>query len=148
MTTLIAVPVWDGRVSPVLDSAVELLVASVNEGHVVAQQWVTFDSPLMAARAAQLAGLGIHALICGAVSRPLRLMVEAGGVDVIANVCGSVDEVIEAFLHGRLQDAEFAMPGCGPSPGPHRNGRHRHRQRGRAAENPRFAGTVGDQQGG
>jgi predicted Fe-Mo cluster-binding NifX family protein len=64
------------------------------------------------ARADQLAEQGVGTLVCGAISRSLESLLAARGVEVIARVCGSVDEVLAAFIAGRLHDQRFAMPGC------------------------------------
>jgi predicted Fe-Mo cluster-binding NifX family protein len=54
----------------------------------------------------------VDALICGAISWPLELALTSAGIEVIAQTCGDVDEVLEAFLAGQLEQEKFLMPGC------------------------------------
>lgn len=79
-------------------------------------------------RARQIAGLGVEVLICGAVSRSFEAMLNALGVQVVPNTCGSVDEVLEAYASGRMTDESYLMPGCcGRGRGRRHRRRHRHR---------------------
>jgi predicted Fe-Mo cluster-binding NifX family protein len=121
---VIALPVWMGRVSPVLDTAERLCV--VRSGPDGSERLeVVLGDRLLALRAAQLSSLGVDVLICGALSRPLLIMLEGAGIRVIPWVTGCVDEVVAAFCSGRLEDARFSLPGhdrAGPG--------HRRRYRG------------------
>jgi len=45
------------------------------------------------------------------------------GIQVIAQICGNVEEVLAAFTSGSLGEERFAMPGC--------CGQKRRRQRGK-----------------
>jgi predicted Fe-Mo cluster-binding NifX family protein len=64
-------------------------------------------------RASEFLGLEANVLICGAISALLEAMLVSSGVRVIGFLCGPVDEVIAAFLHGEVAKPEFCMPGCG-----------------------------------
>jgi len=108
----VAMPVWSGRISPVFDVAQRLLVVDVEAGGPAggAEHVVGTDMP--ASRARRLAELGVDVLICGAISRPMEMMLAAGGIRVIPYVCGPVEEVFQAYLAGRLSRPTFLMPGC------------------------------------
>lgn len=109
----IAIPVWNERVSPVFDVAEKILIADVESGIEQARSEYQLESTNPAARATEIANLGIDVLICGAISRPLEAMIMANGVKVIAQTCGEVEEVLEAYISGRLFTLEqFFMPGC------------------------------------
>lgn len=75
-------------------------------------------------RAAEVAGLGVQVLICGALSDVLERALIAAGVRVIAFICGDLDAVIAAFLRRGLADGRFQMPG-GPRRGRGRGRRFR-----------------------
>lgn len=62
-------------------------------------------------RARSLQGLGVQILICGAISRPMEAALAGAGIEVIPNTCGMVEDVLNAFLNGRLNDKAFLMPG-------------------------------------
>lgn len=108
----IAIPYWQGRVSPVLDVAGQLLVVDLEAGREVSRK----DASLVAAgpleRARELRQAGAEMLICGAISRQLEVALEAAGVQVIPHICGPVEEVLAAFISGELNQDAFLMPGC------------------------------------
>jgi len=108
----LGIPTWDGRVSPVLDVARNLLVVEVEGGVEVGRSEVGFADARPGPRADQVRRLGVEVLICGALSWPLEAILTSGGVRVIARTCGAVEDVLRAFLSGRLADWAFLMPGC------------------------------------
>jgi len=128
-TMKIAVPVCSERVSPVFDTCVSLLVVETDEQNNILFRQIYNMSPICrAARAQYLRDLGVNALICGAVSRPLYNHIAYLGIDVISCIAGDVEEVIGAYLAGRLPDPAFIMPG---GFGGGRMGRGGHGGRGR-----------------
>jgi len=108
----LAIPQWQGRVSPVFDVAGNLLLVEVGDTGEVGRQEVTLTATEPVRRAQQVAQLPVDVLICGAVSWPLELALRSAGVTVISQICGGVDEVIGCFLRGELDDGAFRMPGC------------------------------------
>ena len=109
---IVAIPVWQGRVSPVFDVAGQLLVVELNGSIESTRQHVTLPDEAPQRRTQRLGELGIETLICGAISRPLESLLAAGGIEVIPRICGEAEEVLRAFLSAGLQDDRFAMPGC------------------------------------
>jgi predicted Fe-Mo cluster-binding NifX family protein len=109
----VAVPDWQGRVSPVFDVAEYVLLVDFDSdddggsGHTE-----SLGSTAPHDRARRLAELGVNVLVCGAISWPLEALVAAGGIRVIPLVCGEVKEVVQAFRDGTLENERFAMPGC------------------------------------
>ncbi len=108
----VAITNHDGRVSPVFDVARRLVLADVEQGRETSRKEEVLDQANPAARAHRIAEIGVDVLICGAISRPLQDMLTSFGVQVTPWVCGSVEEVLQAFLCGRLSNASFLMPGC------------------------------------
>ncbi len=108
----IAVPVWQGRVSPVFDVAGQLLVAELAEGAEVSRRECPLPSAEPELRASQLAELQVETLICGAISQSLEALLSENGIKVYGRICGNVDEVLKAFVAGTLGDAQYTMPGC------------------------------------
>ena len=105
-------PTWAGTVSPVFDVARRLLVVDCETGGEVRRSEAALGETHVLGRATRLARLGVEVLICGAISRPLEQALGSAGIDVIAHVCGDVDEVLRAYLSGRLAGRAFLMPGC------------------------------------
>ncbi len=108
----IAVPDWQGRVSPVFDVAEQIVLVDLDDGG--ADPWPTerLGSAGLHDRARRLAELGVDVLVCGAISWPLEALLATSGIRVIPLVCGNVGEVVQAFRDGTINDGRYAMPGC------------------------------------
>ncbi len=122
----VAIPHWQGRISPVFDVAGNVLLVEFADGAERSRSDTRLDSQDPHARAARLAELGADVLICGAISRPMEWAVSSVGIEVIPQMCGEVEGVLAAFLGGRLGQGPYLMPGC-------RGRRRRGRGRGRGA---------------
>jgi predicted Fe-Mo cluster-binding NifX family protein len=109
----VAIPVWNGRVSPVFDVAKEIRVAQIDLqlGEVLGDSTHALNSTR---RASTLADLGVNTLVCSAVSPPLEAALWVLGVEVISDVCGSPDEILQALAAGDTELDGFRTPGCGP----------------------------------
>jgi len=112
MTMKVALPIWTDRISPVLDVARQLLLVDVEDGAETGRREVHVGQADFVRKAEQVAGLGVDVIICGAVSRPLKMMLECAQVRVISHRCGPVNDVLQAFIADRLTDQAFLMPGC------------------------------------
>jgi len=119
----VAVPIWNGRISPVFDTAQRLLLIEFENGIEVARVEEAIGQIPIPRRAAALTELNVDVLVCGAVSRPLFAMLSGAGMTVVPFVSGGIDEVLNAFIEGRLSDPRLCMPGC--------RGRRRFRRRPR-----------------
>jgi len=110
----IAISILAGRVSPVFDTAKQLLLADVESGRELQRMEHGIDSLDPLERSRKVVALGIELLICGAISWPLEMALASAKVQVICHVCGDVEEVLGAFLGGALTEDAFLMPGsCG-----------------------------------
>ncbi len=131
----VAIPIADGRISPVFDAARRVLLVDLEDGREVNRSDAILDESPVAARAGCLARLQPNVLICGAISRPLEELLLSAGIEVIGQTCGNVEEVLGAFVTGKLTDDAFIMPGCCRHRRRHRGGRCRtgapSRKRGR-----------------
>jgi predicted Fe-Mo cluster-binding NifX family protein len=104
---------WRGRVSPVFDAATSLLLVEIEAGEAVQRASVPLASSDALERAKQVSALGTELLICGTVSRPFEMALLSAGVKVIPCICGNIEEVLGAFLDGRLErEHAFLLPGC------------------------------------
>jgi len=108
----IAIPTWNGRVSPVFDTASRLLVVEGDEERECSRFETDISEHFLPSKSMRLAGLGIDTLICGAISRPLAYMITTAGIKLIPWISGQVEEVVQAFLTNTLFDPRFIMPGC------------------------------------
>ena len=127
----VALPVWNGRVSPVFDTARHLLILDIDAGQTVSRSEAGSDETLWPLKVRRLSGLGVQVLICGGISPGLADMIGAYGIRVVPGVAGNAEEVIKAFVSGQIQSSRFFMPGwraCAPA---RRRGGRRGRFRGR-----------------
>lgn len=108
----IAIPQWQGRVSPVFDASNRLLLVDIENNQEISRVEVKMihDDPL--GRAKHLAFLDVDTLICGAISSALAAAIVSSNIKIIAYTCGPVSRVLDAFLHNQLSNSEFIMPGC------------------------------------
>lgn len=109
---MIAIPNWQGRVSPVLDVAGALLLVAVEGSSVLSRQSVVLPDDTVLERAKRIKEFSVDVLVCGAVSWPLETALLSAGIEVISQNCGEVEEVLQAFLSGQLQKGAYLMPGC------------------------------------
>ena len=108
----IAVPYWQGRVSPVFDVARTILIVDVQNGLELKRDKIPLVEKDPLARSKRVSQLGVDVLICCAISRLSEIILSSLGVKVIAHICGPVEDVIKAFLSDRLTENSFLMPGC------------------------------------
>jgi predicted Fe-Mo cluster-binding NifX family protein len=108
----LAIPVWQGRISPVFDVAGQLLLVELTDGQEIAREECVIQESTPDQRAKKLAELGVGTLICAGISQSLEAMLADTGIRVIARICGGVEDVLAAFVEGQLREERFAMPGC------------------------------------
>jgi predicted Fe-Mo cluster-binding NifX family protein len=109
----VAVPNWEGRISPVFDVAENILLVDASDGCEHLRKEVNLPPRDPFERARLLKTLGTDVLICGMLSLPQQRALVSAGIQIIPHICGEVGEVIEAFLGGQLDRQPLAMPGCG-----------------------------------
>jgi len=101
----LAIATWDGRISPVFDVALQILIFDLpsEADHSTSSTPVgLLPGP---ARVDQLVTLKITALICGGISCALHQQIEARGIEVVHNVAGAIPEVLARYAADQL-------PGC------------------------------------
>lgn len=108
----IAVPICRQRVSPVLDAASRLLVITWRHGHEITRREFVLNPQPPAVLAASIAELAIDTLLCAAVSEPLLRELHRLGVRVHPNLCGEIEDILDAFQHHPLDLHAFRMPGA------------------------------------
>lgn len=108
----IAIPVWYNKVSPVLDTASKLLIVEAEGRKEFSRFEIYLDELELSRRCVRICGMGVDTLICGAVSRPFWRLLAAAGINIIQNISGHPEDVLEAYLKGNLLCSGFFMPGC------------------------------------
>ncbi len=108
----VLIPYWQGRISPLFDSAATVLIVDMDNGRELSRVTSALEGKDPLQRVRQTVSFGAETLICGAISGQLECLLRSTGLQVIANICGSVDEVLHAFARGNLFNEQFFMPGC------------------------------------
>jgi len=108
----IAIPEWDGYVSPVTDAAGRLLLVDLAWDGQKRSKTVALIKGDLAQRAAHLAELRIEVLICCSISHTMEAAVASRGIRVVRHICGPVEEILGAFLNGGMIPRSLIMPGC------------------------------------
>ncbi len=106
----IAVPLHDGRVSPLFDVARRFLL--VDSGISEKRTYIITSDDLGVSIVDRLKEERVNIIICSAISGVYIKIVLSRGINLIPGVTGAADEVLEAFLDNKLVTDRFAMPGC------------------------------------
>jgi predicted Fe-Mo cluster-binding NifX family protein len=107
-----AFAVWDKHIAPVFDVTRQVHLVDAEAGKILGETQESLPEEMPTQKALRVAELDIQTLVCGAISRHMQDMVEAGGIRVIPFVTGELREVIHAWLIGSLGNGLFSMPGC------------------------------------
>jgi len=110
-TKKIAIPMWRGRVSPVMDTAEQLIVIDFKDNIEIARSEVGLSGGEYIRRAAEISEHGVDVLLCGMISRSFEESLESSGVEVVSQLCGNVECVLQAFIDGSIDTGGFDMPG-------------------------------------
>ena len=96
----IAVPVWEGRISPLFDVAKQLLIVDIEEGKELSRCVMRLEEEWLPNRVSQLVESAVEVLICGGISRSLVDSLRSSGITVISQIKGKSEQVLAAFLKG------------------------------------------------
>jgi len=108
----LAIPIWEGKISPVFDTASRLLVLHLEDKQEISRFETYMDEGDLTRKCIRIQGLGVDILICGAISRHFYRMLVAGGTNIIPWISGCTEDVLEAYMKGKLSNPKFLMPGC------------------------------------
>lgn len=103
---------WNNRIAPLFDVSRQAFLVEIKEKNILSRQLIAFDDQAAVRKVLRLVEWEVTVLVCGAISQPVASLFAAQAIEVIDYVSGEVDEVIDAWRRGRLDDPSFAMPGC------------------------------------
>lgn len=107
----IAVPVFAGRVSPVLDNCTQLRLLEPGSGQPADYNTVKVSGSSIFERVVEFKKLRIGLVICGAVSEVFYNLLRQAGIELVCGITGDIEEVIKAFRNRTLAQVRFRMPG-------------------------------------
>jgi predicted Fe-Mo cluster-binding NifX family protein len=122
----IAIPARDQQLESHFGQCAYFAIFRIENGKVVARERVEAETNgCRSSMASTLAGLGVHVMLAGTMGPGAHASLARNGIEVIRGCQGSLEEVVMAFLGGRLVDRPGeAGCGCGGHDGekPHAHG--------------------------
>jgi predicted Fe-Mo cluster-binding NifX family protein len=113
----VALNISGKRIAPLLDVGMDFYLCELKEQKVVKTTVLTSNELFVEHRIRQLSRLGVQLLICGAISRQCRLMVELQGIQVVGFLSAEYQEVIDLLCRDSFKALQrFSMPGCQMQP--------------------------------
>jgi predicted Fe-Mo cluster-binding NifX family protein len=99
----VAIPIFENRISPRFDFSPEIWVIEVEKGKVVGREKFSTAKLNLPQRLEQITSNGIHKVICGGIDGLSRDQLGSRGIDVVQDVTGDADIVLNLFMRGRLR---------------------------------------------
>ncbi|MFZ2631980.1 MAG: NifB/NifX family molybdenum-iron cluster-binding protein [Desulfosalsimonadaceae bacterium] len=110
---IIALTVWEDRISPVFDVAAMILLAEIKNGDVLNRRLVPFNPGRLSRFAEMLKQMDVSVLICGAISEAPANILIANGVELIPFISGKTEHILGEYAKNKPIIPAFLMPGIG-----------------------------------
>jgi predicted Fe-Mo cluster-binding NifX family protein len=107
MLMKVAMAHWQDRISPVFDVADHLLLLDIEGRREINRQSLRLTGRSPFERVEELSELGVNVLLCGAISLTLEKALIGAGIRVVGFLGGELENVIQAFLEGKLGDGRI-----------------------------------------
>jgi predicted Fe-Mo cluster-binding NifX family protein len=98
---------WQERISPVFDVADHLLLLEVEGRREIGRRSLRLAGLNPFERVKKLSEIGVDVLLCGAISLTLEKALIGAGIRVVGFLGGELENVIQAFLDGNLDDGRI-----------------------------------------
>ena len=108
----IAVTIWGNRVSPVFDSAKNLMIVQVGDRQISERDYDQVDFSTMDQCLSVLKKHQVDVLICGAITDVQSETVRAASVRLFPFISGQAEAVLESFMQDQAQITQYLMPGA------------------------------------
>jgi predicted Fe-Mo cluster-binding NifX family protein len=99
----IAIPIFGNRISPRFDFSPEMWVIEVERGEVVKEERLSAANLNLPQRLEQVSSNGVDKVICGGIDPFSRNQLGSRGIDVVQDIIGDAEIVIDLFMRGRLR---------------------------------------------
>ena len=107
----VAIPVFESRVSPVLDSCQRMVVVDIEKGCEIRRQELNLNKMSIHERIEVMARWGIRKIICAGVSDVMCRFLAGKNISLVSGIAGELEKIINAYICDRLDDTCFMMPG-------------------------------------
>lgn len=111
----VAIPTFQKRVSPVLDTCKYMLVVDFKNGFEVDRENIFLDDMTLNERCRIVEKMGVSVIICGGISEAFGKILKRVKLQLINGIAGEVEQVLSAYLDGCLDNPNFYMPGFNPN---------------------------------
>jgi predicted Fe-Mo cluster-binding NifX family protein len=109
---LIAVPVYQNRISPLLDVSDKYVIFETENGEVKQKINISLNVEGEPQRVEKLKEIGVNTIICGAVSGCVARIVYEKGIRLISMIYGPIEEIINQYLSNSLATNCPENTGC------------------------------------
>ena len=107
----VAIPVFESRVSPVLDSCKRIVVVDFEGGCEIRRQEIPLEKMSIHERLEVITRRGIRKIICAGVSDVMCKFLAGKNISLISGIAGELEKIIDAYICNCLDDPRFLMPG-------------------------------------
>ena len=99
---LIALPVFQNRVSPLMDVSSRYIIYETEDGKIKQRIDISLNTDGESSRVEKLKEIGVNTIICGAVSGYVSHIINEKGMRLLPMIYGPVEEIIEHYLKNTL----------------------------------------------
>lgn len=107
----VAIPVFESRVSPVLDSCHRMMIVDIKDGREIQRREISLENMSRDQRLDLLTRWGIQKVICAGISEVMCRFLTGINIALASGVAGDIEQIINAYICNRLNDSCFVMPG-------------------------------------
>jgi predicted Fe-Mo cluster-binding NifX family protein len=109
---MIALPVYQERISPLLDVAKKYVLYEIHEGEIKQKINIHIHADNEPLRIEKLKELGVSLIIGGAVSCFVSDIIHGKGIRLISWINGPVDNIVESYIKGDLNQHRIENQKC------------------------------------
>ena len=107
----VGIPVFESRVSPVLDSCRRMVVVDIEGECEIRRQEITLEKMSIHERLEVITRWGIRKIICAGVSDVMCKFLAGKNIALVSGIAGELEKIIDAYICNCLDDPCFLMPG-------------------------------------
>lgn len=108
----VAITVWQDRISPVFESCSQYLVVDCSRQKICRQVRHDCSGCDQLGRILILVEQKVTVLLCGAITVTQVNILQAHGIQIIPFRAGTIENVLKAYLLGKLESSSYSLPGC------------------------------------
>jgi len=106
----ILLPILDNNLAPRFDLTADVLIVSVTRETSamgkIKERVVVLDSPSAESMYRLVMAENIQTIICAGIEKEVFSFLKRKGIEIIDNICGPVDVIMEAYLIGKLHPGQ------------------------------------------